>query len=110
MHLFLFDNFFEMSEQGPLSFQVQIHLFYKFNVLDEEPLDREHGYSIARFRINFAAFEAEIEPTVFSKVDGLTDVEPHGEASVIGAGEGHDEFTWLLKSLIDLDLTNKKDY
>ncbi len=73
-------------------------------VLDDEPVDREHGYLLSRPPVDFLALEAEVEPGPRDEVDGLPDVDPGREARVVGPREGQDVLARHLQGLVDFDL------
>lgn len=94
----------ELLVEDETSFRVNLHTIQIANILSDEPLYREYGYFLTSFPVQLLALRPVIEPCSRCKIDGFTDIEACGEASMVWARHREDILTRPLQCLEYLDL------
>jgi hypothetical protein len=74
------------------------------NVLNDQPIHREHWNLFPALSINVLAFKPIGDPALANKVDSLSNIKACTESSMVRTRECEYKFSRLLESLEDLHL------
>lgn len=83
---------------------IQVSLFDVHDILNYDPVHWESRNLLPRKPIDILSFQPVRKPSSTREVNGLSNVEPGAEPSMVASWLSHNELAGLLKCLVNFDL------